>query len=106
MLRQVLVEYDGIERLVLHGLSPGEEVPHFVTTIHTVTTSADLPEGPSRVPRISYLSPYLLSCPAPASCERARFRRSVSRRSHVTSVYPRTAKNAALNLPIGCDLER
>src|SRR6185503_14462038 len=76
MLWQVSVKDYCVEKLVFHSVSPGKAVTNSGTslsnrTIQTVNTLADLPDGPFKVPRISYFWPYGLSLPGSASPESA-----------------------------------
>ncbi|MCZ6623364.1 MAG: hypothetical protein O7B35_03865, partial [Deltaproteobacteria bacterium] len=74
LLWEVRVKHYGIKNLVHHVISPGNAVTNSGTSapkrlIQTVNTSADFPEGPFRVPRISCFWPYGLSCPSSALSE-------------------------------------
>jgi hypothetical protein len=91
MLWQVSVKYHSVEKFIHHVISPGNAVTNCGRSpprriIQIVSTRADLPEGPLKVPRISYFWPYGLCFPSSALVETARSRRSFSRRRQLALV--------------------
>ncbi len=107
MLGHITFKHYGIERLEVHGASPGIAVTSLgisspCRTIQIVSTAADRPDGPFRIAAISYLFPNRLSFPCTASPCAAIRSKARCNSGHFSSEYPSSAKNAALNRPTAC----